>query len=109
MSQDIADIVGKAGSNFTITISAGRIVSAYLEVINQSNVPLAIDGSMLAVTVPNLPAGDSKVRLDLGWKPGDPNATVSVTPVVPGAVAAAHPNLRLDDGDTPGFFDLFGT
>jgi hypothetical protein len=109
MSQDTADIVGAKGSSFSITISAGMIVSAYLEVINQSNVPLAIEGSSQAVTIPSLPAGDSKVRLDLGWKPGDPNATVRVAPVIPGAVATAHPNLRLDDGDTPGFFNLFGT
>jgi hypothetical protein len=108
MPANTADIVGTNGASFVLTTSSGEVLSAYLEVVNQPNVSLAIDGTQRAVTVPSLPAGDSTLRLDLAWAPGDPNATIGVNPTKPGTVAAAHPNLRLDDGDTPGYFTLFG-
>src|SRR5271166_1255679 len=91
MPEDTADIVGTKGSNFTVTIDAARITSAFLLVANQPNTSLAISGTKREVTVPNLPAGDSKIRLDLVWAPGDPNATIDVGTVTSGTVSAANP------------------
>lgn len=61
MSEATADIIGTTGANFTITLSAAPILSAYLEVTDQPNISLAIDGSNRAVIVPKLPAGGSPV------------------------------------------------
>ena len=108
MSQATADIVGSIGANFTIKIDAATVLSAYLEVTNQPNVSLAIGGNDREVTVPNLPAGQSWVRLDLVWAPGDPNATIDVGNVSTGTVVAASPKHTLDDGETPGYVELFG-
>lgn len=108
MSQATADIVGTTGANFTITIDSGTVLSAYLEVVNQPNVSLAIGGNNREVTVPNLPAGDSLVRLDLVWAPGDPNASIGVGTVITGQASATDPPGRIDDGETPGYVELFG-
>lgn len=108
MSQATADIVGTKGANFTFTIDAGTILSAYLEVPNQPIVALAIGGSDREVTVPNLAAADSTVRLDLVWAPGDHNATIDVGTVTTGTVNPANPKHTIDDGDTPGYVELFG-
>src|ERR1700729_1965647 len=108
MPNNNPEIVGNKGADFNFTISASTILFAYLEVTNQPNTSLPIDATNRMVTVPSLPNGDSTLRLDLAWAPGDPNATVTVNPTTPGSVAAANPNLRLDDGDTPGYFTLFG-
>src|SRR5258708_4444723 len=102
MSEARADIVGTKGSSFTITIDAATILSAYLEVPNQPIVALAIGGNDREVTVPNLPAGDSLVRLDLVWAPGDPDATIDVGTVLSGNVKAADSKCTIHDGDTPG-------
>jgi hypothetical protein len=109
MSQATADIVGTTGSNFTATIDAGTIVSAYLEVANQPIVSLAIGGNNREVTIPRLPAGESYMRLDIVWAPGDPNALIGVGTVTSGQAVAASPKHRIDDGDTPGYVELFGT
>jgi hypothetical protein len=108
MSQATADIVGTTGANFTVTIDAGAILSAYLEVPNQPLVTLKIEGNDREVTVPNLPSGDSVVRLDLVWAPGDSNATIDVGTVTTGTVTAANPKHTIDDGETPGYVELFG-
>jgi hypothetical protein len=103
-----ADIVGTKGANFTCTINAATILSAYLEVPNQPIVALTIAGSNREVTVPNLPAGQSWVRLDLVWAPGDSNATIDVGTVTTGSATAANPKHTIDDGDTPGYVELLG-
>lgn len=108
MSQATADIVGTTGAKFTITIDAATIASAYLEVPNQPVVALAIGGNDRQVTVASLPAGESWVRLDLVWAPGDSNATIDVGTVATGAATAANPKHTLDDGNTPGYVELFG-
>jgi hypothetical protein len=108
MSESTADIVGSTGSNFAVRIDAATILSAYLEVTNQPNVSLAISGDHREITVPNLPAGQSWVRLDLVWAPGDPNATIDVGTVSTGTAVAANPKHTLDDGETPGYVELFG-
>ena len=108
MSQATADIVGTIGTNFSLTIDSGTILSAYLEVPNQPIVALTISGNDRGVAVPSLPAGDSWVRLDLAWAPGDDNATIDVGTVTAGAVTAANPKHTIDDGQTPGYVELFG-
>jgi len=108
MSEATADIVGTTGAKFTITIDAATIVSAYLEVPNQPILGLAISGNDREVTVTSLPAGDSTVRLDLVWAPGDSNATVDVGTVTAGNANASNPKPIIDDGDTPGYVQLFG-
>jgi hypothetical protein len=105
MSQDTADIVATKGSSFTITIDNGTILSAYLEVPNQPIVALAISGGDQEVTVNNLPSGDSTVRLDLVWAPGESNATVDVGT---GTATVSNPKPIINDGDTPGYVQLFG-
>jgi hypothetical protein len=108
MSEATADIVGTTGANFTIRISAGTILSAYLEVTNQPIVALAIGGNDREVAVPSLPAGDSLVRLDLVWATGESNAEIDVGTVTAGSVAAPPPKQTIDDGETPGYVELFG-
>jgi hypothetical protein len=103
-----ADIVGTTGSNFTVTIDAGTIMSAYLEVSNQPVVSLAISPDDLEVTVPSLPAGQSWVRLDIVWAPGDPDADIGVGTVTSGTATPATPKHTLDAGNTPGYVELLG-
>ena len=108
MSQATADLVGTIGASFTFTIDSGTILSAYLEVPNQPIIALSIGGNDREVIVPSLPAGDAWVRLDLAWAPGDDNATIDVGTVTAGAVTAAIPKHTIDDGQTPGYVELFG-
>ena len=108
MSEHTADIVGTIGSNFTCTIDAATILSAYLEVPNTPIVSLEIGGGDREVTVPSLPKGQSWVRLDIVWGPGDDDATIKVGTVTSGTAKAATPNHTLDAGNTPGYIELFG-
>ena len=108
MSEATADIVGTTGAEFTATIDSGSIDAAYLEVTNQGVIPLAVGGDNLSVTIKSLPSGESWVRLDIEWAPGDPNATIDVASVTSGTVAAANPKHRINDGDIPGWIELFG-
>jgi hypothetical protein len=108
MSQATADIVGTTGANFTLTIDSGTILSAYLEVANQPVITLPIGANNRQVTISSLPAGESWVRLDLVWAPGDANATMDVGTVTTGSASPANPKHTLDDGNTPGYVELFG-
>jgi hypothetical protein len=108
MSEVRADISGSTGANFSFTIDAATILSAYLEVPNKPVVALEISDDDREVTVPNLPAGNSFVRLDLAWAPGDPHATIDVGTVTSGTVKVANPKHTIDDGETPGYVLLFG-
>jgi hypothetical protein len=108
MPEDTADIVGTTGANFTLTIDATTITSAFLLVTGQADTPLTIAPNGREVTVPSLPAGDSIVRLDLFWVPGDPDATIDVGTVTSGEAEAAESKGRIDAGETPGFPALFG-
>ena len=73
MSQETADIVGTTGAAFTATITYGEIGEAYLEVTG-TKTPLTVSGNKQAVTVPNLPSGESRT----------PAATVVCVYVPPG-------------------------
>lgn len=103
-----ADITGKKGSNFTFTIDSGSVSSAYLEVPNQPIVALTIANNSREITVPNLPAGQSLVRLDIVWAPGDSNAVIDVGTVMSGSATAASPKHTIDDGESPGYVELLG-
>jgi hypothetical protein len=107
MSQETADIVGTTGAAFTATITYGEIGEAYLEVTG-TKTPLTVSGNKQAVTVPNLPSGESLIRLDIFWKPGDSNAIIDVGSVTSGTVTAANPKHRIDVGNSPGYIELFG-
>ena len=108
MSESTADIVGTVGANFTCTIDAGTILSAYLEVPNSPIVALAIGADDREVTVTSLPKGQSWVRLDIVWGPGDGDADIGVGTVTSGSAKAAIPTHTLDAGNTPGYIELFG-
>src|SRR5229473_2172165 len=107
MPQDTADIVGSAGANFTVTISAATIKNAVLEVPDEPDQTLKIIGSR-EVAIPQLPKADSQVRLDLVWGPADPDAIIDVGTVTSGTATAATPKGRIDRGKTPGYVLLFG-
>jgi hypothetical protein len=109
MSKATADISGTTGANFTFTVSSGTVTTAFLKVSGKPDAPLTISASGREMTVPSLPAGQSFVRLDIVWAPGDPDAVIDVGSVTSGTVSAADPNHTIDAGDTPGFVELFGT
>jgi hypothetical protein len=108
MSLATSDIHGTTGAKFTITIDAATIVKAFLEAGSQPKVALTVGASGREVTVPSLPAGDSIVRLDLVWAPGDTDATIDVGTVTTGTVKAAAAKGIITAGDTPGVVELFG-
>lgn len=108
MSEDTADIVGTIESDFTVTIDSATIVTAFLMVKGKPDLPLEIKGNKREVTVPDLPAGDSTVRLDLFWAPGDKDATIDVGTVISGMAEAIPPKQTIDRGQSPGFALLFG-
>jgi len=108
MSEVTADIVGTIGAKFTLTVSSGTVTTAFLKVTGAPDVQLTVGGAGREITVPNLPAGDSKVRLDIVWAPGDTDAVIDVGSVTSGTVTAADPKGTLDAGKTPGFMELFG-
>jgi hypothetical protein len=109
MSKATADIVGTTGASFTCTIDAGTILSAYLEVPNTPIVSLEIADDEREVTLINLPKGQSWIRLDIVWAPGDGDADIAVGTVTSGNATAATPAHTLDAGNTPGYIELFGT
>jgi hypothetical protein len=75
MSKDTAVVVAAAGSPVNVTITTGAIE----KVAWQPPAPPAAkapSSNGQIVTVPSLPAGDSSVRVDLSWAPGDGDAEV---------------------------------
>ena len=112
MPQDTADLVGTKGANFTFSIDAGMIPQnggALLIVGGQADQKLVVAASGREVTVPNLPSGDSTISLALVWAPGETNdATIDVGTVTTGTVTAPVPKHTIDNGDSPGFVELFG-
>lgn len=108
MSETTADIVGTTGAKFAITVSSGTVTSAFLKVSGTADLALTMGPGGRDITVPSLPTGDSKVRLDIVWAPGDVDALIDVGNVSSGNATAANPQGTLDAGKTPGFVDLFG-
>lgn len=103
MPENTADVVAPTGSGFTMSISSGTINSATLET-SQSSTPLTVTQNGKAVEVKNTPAGNSFVSMAMNWKPGDIDATVSVTP----PAKAVVPPPTIDLGDNPGTVTISG-
>ncbi len=105
MPKNTANIVGSTGANFTITIDSATLLGAFLELPDQSKQTLTFNGN--EITIPNLPAGDSRVRLDLTWPPAASDGRVKLGTVTSGTVTERVPHT-VDAGQTPGFEKLFG-
>lgn len=85
MPQDTATIVGATGSKITVAISSGTIVNvAWYPPVPAGVAATTFNGQV--VTVPSLPRGDSTVRIDLEWAPGDDDAEVRYPSGTPYAV-----------------------
>lgn len=85
MAQGTAAVVGAAGSKVTVAISSGTIVNvAWYPPAPAGTAAPTFSGQV--VTVPSLPAGDSTVRIDLSWAPGDKDAEVRYPSGTPYAV-----------------------
>ena len=85
MPQGTAGVVGPVGSNVTVAISSGTIVN----VAWYPPAPPGVASPTFAgqrITVPSLPAGDSSVRVDVSWAPGDNDAEVRYPDGTPYAV-----------------------
>lgn len=108
MPQSTADILGSVGASFTVTISAATILKADLEVPDKPDQSLTLVGSR-EVAVPQLPNGDSVVRLALVWAPGEHDAVIDVGTVKSGKAAPCNPKDTIDRGNNPGFVLLFGS
>jgi hypothetical protein len=85
MPQDTAAVVGPSGSTINIAISSGTIVNVAWSSPPLADVP-APTFSGEVITVPKLPNGDSSVRIDLSWAPGDGDAEVRYPSGTPYAV-----------------------
>jgi len=85
MPQGTAAVVGATGSNITVAISSGTIVNvAWYPPAPAGSAAPSFNGQV--VTVPSLPTGDSTVRIDLSWAPGDGDAEVRYPSASPYAV-----------------------
>lgn len=107
MSQATADILGSVGATFTVTISAATILKADLEVPDKADQSLFLVGPR-EVAIPQLPKGDSVVRLALVWAPGEHDAVIDIGSVSFGTATAPAPKDSIDRGNNPGFVLLFG-
>ena len=85
MAQDTATVVGPTGSKVTVAISSGTIVNVAWCPPAPNAVKVPTFGGQV-ITVPSLPAGDSSVRVDLSWAPGDDDAEVRFPSGTPYAV-----------------------
>lgn len=108
MSQATADIFGPTHANFTFTISSGTPTGAFLRVPGKPEVQLTVNSAAREIAVPDLPSGDSQVRLDIVWASGDPDAVIDVGQDPSGTVHTPTPKHTLDSGETPAFVKLFG-
>jgi len=115
MPENTADIVATTGANFIITIDIGTIPQngAKLVTPNKPDRDLKVSADGREITMTDTPSGDSTVALALIWPPGETrDSTVDVMPgsVTPATakVTVADPKPTIDNGDTPGFVELFG-
>ena len=105
MSQQTAVAVDKTGSKITVAITSGTIVQVGWN-------PPAPAGAVAptfaaqVVTIPSLPAGDSTVRVDIAFAPGDGDADV-VFPAAGGTVVDKI--FRHSQAGTVYMLLLFGT
>jgi hypothetical protein len=106
MPQGTATVVGAAGSTVTVAISSGTIenVAWYPPVPAGATAP-TFSGQV--ITVPSLLAGDSSVRIDLSWAPGEDDAEVRYPAGTPYAVVDYI--FRHSQAGTVYLLLLFGT
>jgi hypothetical protein len=98
-----AEIVGIAGSAFTITVDSGTVAQAKL-----NGVLLTVDAGGQSIAVPSLPVGDSTLWVAIVFAPGDPAANIGVGVVSSGQAVAAVPPGTLDSTEATGTVVLFG-
>jgi hypothetical protein len=85
MPQGTATIAGAAGSNIAVAISSGTIENvAWYPPAPAGVAAPTFNGQVF--TIPSLPLGDSTVRIDLSWAPGDNDAEVRYPGGTPYAV-----------------------
>ena len=115
MPENTADIVATNGATFTFTIDIGTIPpnGAILLTPNKPDRDLKVGVNGREITVTDTPAGDSTVSFALIWPPRETrDSTVDLKPgsVSPATatVTVANPKPTIDNGDTPGFVELFG-
>jgi len=85
MPQGTATIAGAAGSTITVASSSGTIVNvAWYPPAPAGVAAPTFNGQV--ITIPSLPLGDSTVRIDLSWAPGDSDAEVRYPGGTPYAV-----------------------
>jgi len=85
MPQNTATVVGAAGSKITVAISSGTIVNVAWYPPAPAGVAAPVFNGQV-ITIPSLPPGDSTVRIDLSWAPGDDDAEVRYPSGTPYAV-----------------------
>ena len=103
MSQASADIVGSVGASFVATLDSGTIVQATL---GGQNLPIGADNR--SVTVTNLAAGDSTIRLAMVFAPGEPDANIGVGAVTAGNAHAHVPPAIVLNTHVADVIELFG-
>jgi hypothetical protein len=79
MPQDTATVVGPGGSSVKVEITSGTIQAvAWTAPVPAGSPPPTVAGQV--ITIPSLPKGDSTVRVDIMWAPGDGDAEVHYPP-----------------------------
>jgi hypothetical protein len=115
MPENTADIIATSGADFVITVDVGTIPQNGAKLITANNpdrdLKVGANGREIAMT--NTPSGDSTVAFALVWPPRETrDSTVDVKPgsVSPATatVTVSNPKPTIDNGDTPGFVELFG-
>lgn len=106
MPQKTATLVGSSGSKVTVAISSGTVEQvAWYPPAPLGTAAPSVSGQV--ITVPNLPSGDSTVRIDLSWAPGDGDAEVRYPAGSPYAVVDYI--FRHSQAGTVYLLLLFGT
>jgi hypothetical protein len=103
MSKENADIYGKTGSEFTITVDSGQIKKATL---GKTSLKIEADGQ--TIDLPSLPDGDSKIAVGTIFGEGDSDANITVGTVTSGEAHAADPPGVLDHTEVDGTILLYG-
>jgi len=115
MSEQTADIVVTTGADFTITIDIGTIPANGARLVTPGkpdrDLKVALNGREITVT--DAPPGDSTVSFALIWPPRvtrDSTLDLKAGSINPASakVEVADPKPTVDNGDTPGFVELFG-
>lgn len=105
MPKNTALVVAPVGSAINVEITSGTIVQVQWEPAAPAGTPNPTFAGQV-ITVSNLPAGDSTVRVDLSWAPGDGDAEVHYPSGTPYGVVDYV--FRHNQAGTVYFLLLFG-